>query len=143
MNCIFLAISEVRDSWRLAKERGPLYPEVFIRGRQTFHGLCTFNKGLSTTTISSSFHGHLTCIELLALFKGLHQSCSSYELKSTKEVWVLVCYLLVCGFQKPVNLSELWSHLFKKEGGGHLIVCLNVSSKPKIQGSWPLSNQLI
>ena len=48
MNCIFLAISEVRDSWRLAKERGPLYPEVFIRGRQTFHGLCTFNKGLST-----------------------------------------------------------------------------------------------
>lgn len=68
-------------------------------------------------TISSTFHGHLTCIELLAAFKGFIESCSSYELKINQEVWVLVYYLLVCGFQKPVNLSEfdLFIYLKKKK----------------------------
>lgn len=103
MNCIFSVISEeIAEGW--LKERGPLYPQVFIRGRQTFSGFCTFNKGLSTTTISSTFHGHLTCIELLAVFKGFTKAAAVTNLKSTTEVWVLVHYPLVCGFQKPVNL---------------------------------------
>lgn len=128
MNCIFSVISEeIAEGW--LKERGPLYPEVFIRGRQTFSGFCTFNKGLSTMTISSTFHGHLTCIELLAVFKGLHQSCSSHELKINQGS--LGPSLLPTGLWLPEASQSFDLFIYlkkKKKKEGHFITYLNVSS---------------
>lgn len=66
------------------KERGPLYPEIFMRNRQTRGGFCTFDKGVSKTAITSDFHGYLTFTEHLAGFKGSHQRGCSYRLESTQ-----------------------------------------------------------
>ena len=66
---VFSTISEERGRKRLAKGKGLLYPETFTRSRQTFGGLCTFDKGVSTMVIPSVF---LTFTEHLAGFKGPH-----------------------------------------------------------------------
>lgn len=69
MNCIFSAISEVRDSESWLK-KGVLFTLKYLLEVDKLLVDSVLDKGLSTMTISSTFHGHLACIELLAAFRA-------------------------------------------------------------------------